>query len=159
MNRLEITPLKAVPFAEALDAPGMTFTTSPELPWSAYQLPASAGFDGNHAAFGGSHNRASDPWIETKVAGPGILRSTTAVHAFSMDIIMGTPSNPRMMVDGVLVNPDFAPSELLLSQGFHTISISISGPALGLSMKSILLICEKNDLVYDIYDNYGCKKA
>ncbi len=120
LDRFEVIPLTAVPLAEALDAPGLTFTTSPDLPWSGYIVPASLGLAGNHGAFGGSHATAGDPWIETQVTGPGILRSSSNVQAAGATPALTLALYPKLFIDGVQADPYFVQPEVLLGPGVHT---------------------------------------
>ncbi len=120
LDHFQVIPLTAVPLAEALDAPGLTITTSTEHPWSGYTVPAGAGFLGNHGAFGGDHATASDPWIETQFTGPGFLRSAVRLHAGSAGTPLSLGRFPQLFINGVLTDPYFAPAEALLGPGQHT---------------------------------------
>jgi|GEM_PF-2226093 len=120
LDRFHVMPLTEVSLAEALDAPGMTFSTSPERPWSGYAVPAGAGWKGDHAAFGGTHATAGDPWIETQVTGPGILRSSPKLHAAGAEGEFSPPRSPSLLIDGVPASPWMAPAEMLLPAGAHT---------------------------------------
>ena len=120
LDRFEVITLEAVPLAEALDAPTLTFSTSPEYSWSAYRVPPGLDTIGGHGAFGGSHVTAGDPWIETQVTGPGILRSTALAGAAGATPALTLALYPKLWIDGVLADPYFVQPEVLLGAGVHT---------------------------------------
>lgn len=127
LDHFQVIPLTPVPLAEALDAPELLFTTPTGMPWAGYSVPTGAGFLGDHAAFGGDHATSGDPWIETQVTGPGILRSTAKIHAGSPGTTTGLESLPKLLIDGVLPDPWYFPSEVPIGPGLHTVRWVQSG--------------------------------
>ena len=120
LDHFQVIPLTTVPLPEALDAPELVFTTSPNMPWSGYTVPAGSGFRGNHAAFGGDHATVGDPWIQTQVTGPGILRSNAKVHAGISGTTPSSTHAPKLYIDGVLPDLWSSPTELPIGPGLHT---------------------------------------
>lgn len=84
-DQLGIAPLEEVTLAEALDAPAMTFRTSPATPWRGRKTPSFLKFAGNAAACGGAHAGAADPWMETDITGPGLLSFLMELGAKTAD--------------------------------------------------------------------------
>ncbi|MDB6134320.1 MAG: hypothetical protein JWM59_2563 [Verrucomicrobiales bacterium] len=128
LDRFQTVPLEEMPLAEALDAPGMVFTTSPVTPWKGYRVPEGMGLLGSHGATGGRHAAAGDPWIETRVEGPGVLEFRIRPYS------LGTgypPYNDRSLLSGVSVDGgspqpvssglDGTPAGIPLGAGPHTV--------------------------------------
>lgn len=122
-DQLGIAPLEEVTLAEALDAPGMTFRTSPATPWLGVKTPASMNLTGNAAACGGSHAGAADPWVETDITGPGLLNFRMELGAKTAD---AGDEQQAVTLDGTaLATPVATGSQrqriLAIPAGIHTV--------------------------------------
>ena len=120
---LGVLPLEEVALSEAADAPDLVFRTSADTPWRGVRAPAMMNFDGQDALCGGEHATAADPWIETDVTGPGLLR-------FRLELSAQTPGagdeRGTMTLDGVAVpTPEAAGPRrqrvLSIPVGVHTV--------------------------------------
>ncbi|RYD37795.1 MAG: hypothetical protein EOP86_02580 [Verrucomicrobiaceae bacterium] len=123
---LKVQPLVEASLSEALDAPNMVFTTSPATPWRGYKTESVLGAMGGHAACGGVHAVEANPWIETRITGPGIVRFAMARSAsdpgdFTADFVLPL----RVTVNGAtaVLQDSAAPenSEVFVAAGTHTV--------------------------------------
>lgn len=74
LDQFVAAPLVPVPFALALSASGLAFTTGSALPWQGFQVPSALGVPGNLMTCGSSTPSAAESWIETQITGPGVLQ-------------------------------------------------------------------------------------
>ncbi len=92
LDEVAVTPLAPVTLAEALDTPGLTWTTAAETGWVA-GASAVASPDATDAAWvfvpAAATAPATDPpvWLEAAVTGPGTLRFQALQHVDGNDFI------------------------------------------------------------------------
>lgn len=125
-HQLKIQPLVEVPLNEALDAPGLTFTTSPATPWRGYKTGAALGASQGSAACGGVHAEAANPWIETTVTGPGRVRFAMARTAsdpgdFTSEFLQPLKVTVNGSVAILRASPNHGLSEIYVAAGTHTV--------------------------------------
>jgi hypothetical protein len=123
LDQFKVIPLTPVPLAEAIDAPGLTFTTSPDFPFTGYRMLPGTGYSGDHAAISGFHSTAGTPWLETSLNGPGLLSSKASLKAYTLvpGGVLSLADFPKSFLDGVLTGPNFAEADLWIPPGPHTV--------------------------------------
>jgi hypothetical protein len=122
-DELGVLPLEEVALAEAADAPGLVFRTSAATPWRGVRTPAMMDFDGQDALCGGEHASAANPWIETDVTGPGLLRFRLELSAQTLG---AGDERDTITLDGVSVPTPEATGPrrqrvLSIPTGVHTV--------------------------------------
>ena len=74
LDKINFGVTTPVSLAEAVDAPSLTWTTSPSLPWTGVAGPFSLSSDGADSARAPSGvPYGVESWVETTVTGPGLL--------------------------------------------------------------------------------------
>lgn len=65
-----VRELRGAPFSDALDSPGLTWTTGGDLPWT---ISTNSFVYGTNAAFSGAVTNGQTSWIETTIPGPATV--------------------------------------------------------------------------------------
>jgi hypothetical protein len=118
VDQVVFTPAAAVPLAEALDAPALTFRTSGAFPWSGAQGTGFGAAD-NDAAGSSLAGTSGASWLECEVSGPGTLTGKARVAA-------GVSATASIRVDGA--RPIV--STLSLTPSYQSFSIPLIGAGL-----------------------------
>ncbi len=107
-----------VSLAEALDdTAGLTFATGGEQPWAG--ATGGVAYDGIDAAHSGSISRFGDSWLETTVAGPGVLSFRWKSSCHSGDTL--TLSVNGAALNAIAGETPWQLVEMAIPAGAHTL--------------------------------------
>jgi hypothetical protein len=131
LDQLTITPLQGVSLVEALDDPGLLWTTGGDRPWSG--VVSALAFDGEDVVVSPELTAGESSWLETTVTGPGTF-------SYQCQPRFGALSQRKweLLIDGEVLAwaPDYSRSAinsrfLELGPGEHSVRWVIEGALAG----------------------------